>query len=155
MSSATIEHTFAALADPTRVEIVLRLSRGVATVGDLAEPFAMSLRAVLKHVQVLEAAGLVRTAKQGRVRLCELVPEPIDDGYDYGAKRSPSVLPLSSTSAAPAPLDPTMGYAGTAEERALVKPLVAAATGLVPDAVPDLAVLLWGPLLRGTVVNSK
>ena len=79
MSSATIEHTFAALADPTRVEIVMRLSRGVATVGDLAEPFDMSLRAVLKHVQVLEAAGLVRTAKQGRVRLCELVPAPIDD----------------------------------------------------------------------------
>lgn len=79
MSSATIEHTFAALADPTRVEIVLRLSRGVATVGDLAEPFDMSLRAVLKHVHVLEAAGLVRTAKQGRVRLCELVPAPIDD----------------------------------------------------------------------------
>ena len=79
MSNATIEHTFAALADPTRVEIVLRLSGGVATVGDLAEPFDMSLRAVLKHVQVLEAAGLVRTAKQGRVRLCELVPAPIDD----------------------------------------------------------------------------
>ena len=79
MSSATIEHTFAALADPTRVEIVMRLSRGVATVGDLAEPFDMSLRAVLKHVQVLEAAGLVRTAKQGRVRLCELVPAPIYD----------------------------------------------------------------------------
>jgi DNA-binding transcriptional ArsR family regulator len=79
MSSATIEHTFAALADPTRVEIVMRLSRGVATVGDLAEPCDMSLRAVLKHVQVLEAAGLVRTAKQGRVRLCELVPAPIDD----------------------------------------------------------------------------
>ena len=79
MSSATIEHTFAALADPTRVDIVLRLSRGVATVGDLAEPFDMSLRAVLKHVQVLEAAGVVRTVKRGRVRLCELVPAPIDD----------------------------------------------------------------------------
>ena len=79
MASATIEHTFAALADPTRVDIVLRLSRGVATVGDLAEPFDMSLRAVLKHVQVLEAAGLVRTVKRGRVRLCELEPAPIDD----------------------------------------------------------------------------
>ena len=83
MSSATIEHTFGALADPTRVEIVTRLSRGVATVGDLAEPFDMSLRAVLKHVQVLEAAGLVRTAKQGRVRLCELVPAPIDDASSW------------------------------------------------------------------------
>jgi len=79
MASATIERTFAALADPTRVDIVLRLSRGVATVGDLAEPFDMSLRAVLKHVQVLEAAGLVRTVKRGRVRLCELEPAPIDD----------------------------------------------------------------------------
>jgi DNA-binding transcriptional ArsR family regulator len=57
----------------------MRLSRGVATVGDLAEPFDMSLRAVLKHVQVLESAGLVRTVKHGRVRLCELVPAPIDD----------------------------------------------------------------------------
>ena len=83
MSNATIEHTFAALADPTRVEIVLRLSRGVATVGDLAEPFDMSLRAVLKHVSVLEAAGLVRTAKQGRVRLCELVPAPLDDASHW------------------------------------------------------------------------
>jgi DNA-binding transcriptional ArsR family regulator len=79
MASATIEHTFAALADPTRVEIVMRLSRGVASVGDLAEPFDMSLRAVLKHVQVLEAAGLVRTEKLGRVRLCELQPDRIDD----------------------------------------------------------------------------
>lgn len=79
MASATVEHTFAALADPTRVEIVMRLSRGVATVGDLAEPFDMSLRAVLKHVQVLEAAGLVRTVKSGRVRLCELEPARIDD----------------------------------------------------------------------------
>jgi DNA-binding transcriptional ArsR family regulator len=79
MASVTVEHTFAALADPTRVEIVTRLSRGVASVGDLAEPFDMSLRAVLKHVQVLEAAGLVRTVKHGRVRLCELQPARIDD----------------------------------------------------------------------------
>jgi DNA-binding transcriptional ArsR family regulator len=79
MASAAVDHTFAALADPTRVEIVVRLSRGVAAVGDLAEPFDMSLRAVLKHVQVLEAAGLVRTVKRGRVRLCELEPDRIDD----------------------------------------------------------------------------
>ena len=79
MASVTVEHTFAALADPTRVEIVTRLSRGVASVGDLAEPFDMSLRAVLKHVQVLETAGLVRTVKHGRVRLCELQPARIDD----------------------------------------------------------------------------
>src|SRR5258705_8066142 len=79
MANTTIEHTFAALADPTRVDIVMRLSRGVASVGELSEPFDMSLRAVLKHVQVLEEAGLIRTAKRGRVRLCELVPAPIND----------------------------------------------------------------------------
>ena len=79
MSRTTVEQTFAALGDPTRVEIVMRLSRGVATVGDLAGPFDMSLRAVLKHVEVLEAAGLVRTVKRGRVRLCELEPARIRD----------------------------------------------------------------------------
>jgi DNA-binding transcriptional ArsR family regulator len=76
--TATIEDTFAALGDPTRVEIVTRLSRGSASVGELAEPFAMSLRAVLKHVQVLEDAGLVRTVKEGRVRRCELRPRGIE-----------------------------------------------------------------------------
>jgi phospholipid/cholesterol/gamma-HCH transport system substrate-binding protein len=48
-----------------------------------------------------------------------------------------------------------MGYAGTPEEQALVKPLVGAATGTLPAEVPDIAVLLWGPLLRGAVVNAK
>jgi DNA-binding transcriptional ArsR family regulator len=51
---------------------VVRLHRGPATVIELAEPYDMSLRAVLKHVHVLEAAGLVRTMKEGRVRRCEL-----------------------------------------------------------------------------------
>jgi len=46
-----------------------------------------------------------------------------------------------------------MGYAGTAEEQALIRPLVGLASGVSPDAVPDSADLLWGPLLRGTVVN--
>ena len=67
-----LDQTFAALADPTRVEIVTRLSRGVASVSELAQPFDMSLRAVLKHVEVLEDAGIVRTMKAGRVRRCEL-----------------------------------------------------------------------------------
>lgn len=74
-----LEDTFAALADPTRVEIVTRLSRGPATVSELAEPYEMSLRAVLKHVQVLEDAGVVRTTKQGRVRHCELRTRALDD----------------------------------------------------------------------------
>jgi DNA-binding transcriptional ArsR family regulator len=74
----TIDHTFAALADPTRVEIVARLSRGSASVSELAEPYDMSLRAILKHVQVLEDAGVVRTVKQGRVRRCRLEQRALD-----------------------------------------------------------------------------
>lgn len=77
--TATIDHTCAALADPTRVAIVQRLSRGSASVSELAEPHDMSLRAVLKHVQVLEDAGLVTTVKEGRVRRCELQQRRIDE----------------------------------------------------------------------------
>jgi DNA-binding transcriptional ArsR family regulator len=74
----TIDHTFAALADPTRVEIVARLSRGPASVSELAEPYDMSLRAILKHVQVLQDAGVVRTVKEGRVRQCRLEQRALD-----------------------------------------------------------------------------
>jgi DNA-binding transcriptional ArsR family regulator len=59
---------FQALADPTRRVMVERLSRGPASVSTLAQPFAMSLPAVLQHLQVLEASGLVRSEKVGRVR---------------------------------------------------------------------------------------
>ena len=72
------DEAFGALADATRLDIVMRLSRGAASVSELAEPHAMSLRAVLKHVQVLETAGLVRTVKEGRVRRCELDRQGID-----------------------------------------------------------------------------
>ena len=74
----TVDRTFAALGDPTRIDIVARLSRGSASVSELAAPHAMSLRAILKHVQVLEEAGLVRTVKDGRVRRCALQHERID-----------------------------------------------------------------------------
>jgi len=77
--TTTIDHTFAALADPTRIEIVMQLSRGPASVSELASPHAMSLRAILKHVSVLEEAGLVRTFKEGRVRRCSLQHQGIDD----------------------------------------------------------------------------
>jgi phospholipid/cholesterol/gamma-HCH transport system substrate-binding protein len=75
---------------------------------------------------------------------------PINDGYDYsGARSSPPRLPVGL----PATVAPAMGSAGTAQEQALVKPLVGAAMGTPPVEVPDIAVLLWGPLLRGAVVN--
>lgn len=74
-----IEQTMAALGDPTRLSIVDRLSRGAASVTELAAAYPMSLRGVLKHVQVLEDAGLVRTTKLGRVRRCELHTPALDE----------------------------------------------------------------------------
>ena len=69
-----LDLAFQALSDPTRRGMVERLSRGPASVSELAEPLAMSLPAVLQHLSVLESSGLVRTSKQGRVRTCELDP---------------------------------------------------------------------------------
>ena len=57
--------------------MVERLSRGPASVSELAKPFAMSLPAVVQHLQVLEASGLVRSEKVGRVRTCQIVPEAL------------------------------------------------------------------------------
>ena len=66
---------FHALADRTRRVMVERLSRGPASVSELAKPLAMSLPAVVQHLQVLEASGLVRSQKIGRVRTCQIAPE--------------------------------------------------------------------------------
>ena len=70
----TLDAMFQALADPTRRRMVERLSRGSASVSELAEPFSMSLPAVTQHLQVLEASGLVESEKTGRVRTCRLKP---------------------------------------------------------------------------------
>jgi phospholipid/cholesterol/gamma-HCH transport system substrate-binding protein len=95
-------------------------------------------------------------------------PVQVNDGYDYGLARPPITLPLQlpgapaaagSTAQTPLPvtlpLTAPMGFAGTAEERDLVKSLLAGSTGTPAAQVPDVAVLLWGPLLRGTVVNAS
>ncbi len=65
---------FQALADPSRRVMVERLSRGPAAVSELAQPLAMSLPAVVQHLQVLEASALVRSEKVGRVRTCRIEP---------------------------------------------------------------------------------
>lgn len=70
-----LDETFAALADPTRRSILGRLESGERSVSDLAAPLPMSLMAVQKHVQALEAAGLVETRKVGRSRMVRLRPE--------------------------------------------------------------------------------
>jgi len=71
-NSRQLDLTFAALADPTRRAILARLAAGDASVGDLAEPFRVSRPAISKHLRVLERAGLVRRAREGRVSRCEL-----------------------------------------------------------------------------------
>jgi DNA-binding transcriptional ArsR family regulator len=71
-STADVNRLFHALADGTRRELIQRLSRGSATVSELAKPLPISLAAVVQHVQVLEDCGVVRTRKVGRVRTCEL-----------------------------------------------------------------------------------
>ncbi len=85
--SVPLEVVFKALADPTRREIVERLSGGSATVSQLAAPFAMTLPAVVQHLEVLEASGLVRTEKVGRVRTCRLDPEAIGRVEGWAAAR--------------------------------------------------------------------
>jgi DNA-binding transcriptional ArsR family regulator len=71
---AQLDHAFRALADPTRRVIVEHLSRGPASVSELAAPLDMSLSAVLQHLQVLETSGLLRSEKVGRVRICHIEP---------------------------------------------------------------------------------
>jgi DNA-binding transcriptional ArsR family regulator len=71
-SQPQLDLVFQALSDPTRRAIVERLGRGPASVSQLARPFAMSLPGVLQHVAVLEASGLVRSEKVGRVRTCKI-----------------------------------------------------------------------------------
>lgn len=72
-----LDRTFQALADPSRRAMVVRLSRGPASVSELAEPLAMSLPAVMQHLGVLQDSGLVRSEKVGRVRTCRLEPAPL------------------------------------------------------------------------------
>ncbi|WP_433062068.1 ArsR/SmtB family transcription factor [Dactylosporangium sp. CS-033363] len=73
--SAQLDGVFVALADPTRRAVIRRLGGGPASVGDLAGEFPMALPSFMKHVRMLEGAGLIRTAKAGRVRTCTLNPE--------------------------------------------------------------------------------
>lgn len=72
-----LDLAFQALADPTRRAMVERLTRGPASVSDLARPLSMSLPAVMQHLAVLESSGLVRSEKVGRVRTCRIEPQAL------------------------------------------------------------------------------
>ena len=85
--SAPLDLMFQALADPTRRIMVERLCRGPASVSELAKPFAMSLPAVVQHLQVLEASGLVRSEKLGRVRTCRVEPKALRTVEEWVGER--------------------------------------------------------------------
>jgi DNA-binding transcriptional ArsR family regulator len=80
---ASLNRTFSALADPTRRDILERLGRGPATISELAEPYAMSLTGLKKHVRILEEADLVSTEKVGRTRECRLGPGKLEDAAQW------------------------------------------------------------------------
>ena len=82
-----LDQAFQALADPTRRAVVERLCDGPASVSELAKPFAMTLAAVVQHVQVLEAAGLVRSEKIGRVRTVQVDTTGLRAAEDWLAAR--------------------------------------------------------------------
>lgn len=82
-----LDSVFSTLAVPARRSIVERLSNGPASVSELARPLKMSLPAVVQHIQVLEASGIIRTEKTGRVRRCRLQPKALAPVEDWFAKR--------------------------------------------------------------------
>jgi DNA-binding transcriptional ArsR family regulator len=84
----SLDQVFQALADPTRRDMVERLVRGPASVTELARPYAMSLPAAMQHLQVLQACGLVRSAKVGRVRTCQIEPDALRAAGDWIAAQS-------------------------------------------------------------------
>lgn len=81
--SATLDSTFGALADPTRRAILASLTFGQASITELAKPYRMSLPAVMKHVRVLEQAGLVALNKIGRTRRCQLAAQPLQEAEQW------------------------------------------------------------------------
>jgi len=78
-----LSRTFAALADPTRRDILARLAGGEATVRELAEPFAMTQQAISKHLKVLERAGLISRSRAAQYRPCRLEPQQLDTAADW------------------------------------------------------------------------
>jgi DNA-binding transcriptional ArsR family regulator len=81
--STSLDATFSALSDPTRRTILTTLQRGHASVTELARPHDISMPAILKHLHVLEQAGLVEQKKTGRVRMCRLTVAPMQQAADW------------------------------------------------------------------------
>lgn len=79
----SLETTFSALSDPTRMAVVQRLCQGPATVSQLAGQFSMALPSFVQHLNVLERAGLMVSRKEGRVRTCRLNPAALGEAEDW------------------------------------------------------------------------
>jgi DNA-binding transcriptional ArsR family regulator len=84
-----LTNTFAALADPTRRAILVRLAEGEATVNELAEPFPISVQAVSKHLKVLERAGLITRGRSAQLRPSRLQGAPLKEAVDWLEKYRP------------------------------------------------------------------
>jgi len=82
-SSARLDATFSALADPTRRAILARLASGETSVSELAEPFEMSMPAISKHLKVLHRAGLIERGREAQWRPCRLAAAPLKDASDW------------------------------------------------------------------------
>lgn len=85
--SLALDRAFAALSDPARRSIVARLSRGPASVSELAKPLPMSLPSVVQHLKVLEDSGLVSSTKTGRVRTCKIEQKQLDAAQAWLGKQ--------------------------------------------------------------------
>ena len=83
MTQERLDATFSALADPTRRAILARLASGETSVSELAEPFAMSLPAISKHLKVLQRAGLIERGREAQWRPCRLAAAPLKDASDW------------------------------------------------------------------------
>ena len=83
LEASRLSPIFHALSDATRRRMLLELASGERTVGQLAEPFAMSLAAASKHIKVLEGAGLIRREVRGRVHVCSLEPGPLETAHEW------------------------------------------------------------------------
>lgn len=83
MSPDRLSKVFAALADPTRRDILARLSRGTCSVTELAEPHDMSLPAISKHLRVLEQSGLIRRGREAQWRPCRIQAAPLKEAVDW------------------------------------------------------------------------
>jgi len=84
---ALLDGVLQALADPTRRRMVEVLSRGPVSVSELARPFDMTLSAIVQHLAVLEASGVVRSEKVGRVRTCRIEPDALDTAEQWVQQR--------------------------------------------------------------------